>query len=180
MLTACAQQDAKFPASALPWHPGQQLSLVTIPGRPCLLLASPKAQHTGALFGAQHAGMSHRVQDMGVTWGSAYPGTTQGSSHWPCCDAGLRASPGGLCLLSEVLLTFRLCQVFGLVCMALSGFPLPLLAVCCLPWEKTSSQICSPLFCFNSFLVGGHDSLLATQPCPSPSRTKGPKNNITG
>lgn len=121
-------------------------------------------------------GSTHR----GIVWGSAHPGTTQGSSQWPCCDAGLRASPGGLCLLSEVLLTFRLCQVFGLVCMALSGFPLPLLAVCCLPWEKTPSQICSPLFCFNSFLVGGHDSLLATQPCPSPSRTKGPKNNITG
>lgn len=90
MLAACAQQDAKFPASALPWHPGQQLSLVTIPGE--TFLAS----------GLAHAGMSHRVQDTGVTGGSAnrgvsrgsaHPGITRGSSHWLCCAAGLRASP---------------------------------------------------------------------------------------
>lgn len=117
---------------------------------------------------------------MGMARGSACRDVTQGSGH--SCHLGLSTlrhhsgqvplamlgsgpAPGGLCLLSELVLTLRLCQVFGLVCMALSGFPLPLLAVCSLPWEKTPSQICplqELLLCFNSFLAGGHGSLLAT------------------
>lgn len=57
------------------------------------------------------------------------------SGQFPLAMLGSGPAPGGLCLLSEVVLTFRLCQVFGLVFMALSGFPLPPLAVCSLPWE---------------------------------------------
>lgn len=104
MLAACAQQDAKFPAPALPWHPGQQLSLVAIPGDTFPASGITQSSAHEGIARAHHAGVSHRAQGTGVpwgpahrgvTWGSAQPGITQGTSHWPCCAAGLRASPWG-------------------------------------------------------------------------------------
>lgn len=83
---------------------------------------------------------------------------------------GSAPAPRHRSLLSGAVLAFRLSQVVGLGYIALSGFPLPLLAVCNLllsvSREKIPSQTCYPQSCFSALTLAWAE---AVAPC-SPRR----------
>lgn len=125
-----------------------------------------------------------------ITRGSAHPGFSRccsGLSTHKCRlraqhpRASLGAIPAGCApllgsapaprrrsLLSGAVLAFRLSQVFGLGYIALSGFPLPLLAVCNLllsvSREKIPSQTCYPQSCFSALTLAWAEAVAPCSP----------------
>lgn len=90
---------------------------------------------------------------------------------------GSGPAPGSLCLFPEVLLAFRLCQVHGLAHIALSGSPLPLLAVCSLPWEKTPSQTCSPQSLCSALTLAWAEAMVSCSLCNHVPHRAGPQDS---
>lgn len=86
--TACAQQDAEFPATRQPCSPGQGLSLVSISGE--------TYSASGIARGSAHTGIAQVSAHTGVTQGSAHAGFTCSSAHASVArgSAHMGISPG--------------------------------------------------------------------------------------